>query len=142
MYIHSLASPLFSLSICQAIPQQTNLAKKIANRHVGIQSIHAKVKGRHNLVLGSTGPGDVALYTDRCWEKFLFLQYRRYTFQYHKRPNETITGVLVRDNWDDDTGGFAKRTAGGPGQNCIEVVVTSQIGRGMDFSFTVYGRRS
>ncbi|PIK35732.1 hypothetical protein BSL78_27428 [Apostichopus japonicus] len=91
---------------------------------------------------GDNSAEDFVLYTERCREDYVLIPQRKeHIFQYHKKPNETITGVLVYDNWDDDTGGTAHRIAGGPGENCIKVKVTSQILRGMDFTFFVYGHK-
>ncbi|PIK39705.1 hypothetical protein BSL78_23459 [Apostichopus japonicus] len=124
--------------IPQVIPRKITLAMK--RNHASITK-KAKMTGRHNIVLGDNSVEDFVLYRDRCREYGMFLQRKVHTFQYHKKPNETITGVLVYDNWDDNTGGNAQRIAGGPGENCIEVKVTSQLHRGMDFTFFVYGHK-
>ncbi|XP_071838762.1 uncharacterized protein [Apostichopus japonicus] len=126
-------------AIPQVIPRKIPLATK--RNHASITK-KANMTGRHNMVLGDNSAEDFVLYTDKCREYYeIFPQRKVYTFQYRKKPNETITGVLVYDNWDDDTGGTAHRIAGGPGENCIEVKVTSQILRGMDFTFFVYGHK-
>ncbi|PIK41184.1 hypothetical protein BSL78_21956 [Apostichopus japonicus] len=125
--------------IPQVIPRKIPLATK--RNHASITK-KANMTGRHNMVLGDNSAEDFVLYTERCREDYVLIPQRKeHIFQYHKKPNETITGVLVYDNWDDDTGGTAHRIAGGPGENCIKVKVTSQILRGMDFTFFVYGHK-
>lgn len=101
-----------------------------------------KGHGRHNLVMGSAQVGDQLLYEERTRQSpgGLF-SYRTYDFQYNCQGNERISCVVVRDNWDDDTGGNPEKIGGGPNQRYVNIRVTAQMGRGMDFSFYVYGQK-
>ncbi|XP_071837764.1 uncharacterized protein [Apostichopus japonicus] len=109
--------------------------------YVNIQD-YADEPGRHNLILGSTRPGDILLFTSRQNVHGTLFEVQHYTFQYSQKPTETISGVLVRDKWDDDTGGYPELMAGGPGQGYVVVKITSQQNRGFYFSFSVYGRNT
>ncbi|XP_071837758.1 uncharacterized protein [Apostichopus japonicus] len=109
--------------------------------YVKIQN-YADEPGRHNLILGSNSPGDFVLYTSSHKVHGTLFVVTQYTFQYSKRPTETISGVLVRDKWDDDTGGYPELMAGGPGKGYVVVKISSQTHRGFDFSFSVYGRNT
>ncbi|KAJ8037654.1 putative salivary secreted peptide [Holothuria leucospilota] len=113
-------------------------------RHGGLQS-YVNEQGRHNLVIGRKLPTDTLLCRENIRKQgnlATLLQRQTHDFTYLKKRKEAITAVLVRDNWDDNTGGHAELIQGGPGQNLVKVRVTSQLGRGMDFTFSVYGRKA
>lgn len=77
----------------------------------------------------------------RCWKKYEFRQERSCTFQYKAKPEETISAILVYDRWDDDTGGTGDLLSGGPYEDVVVVKITSQLSRGLDSVFEVYGVR-
>lgn len=102
-------------------------------------------KGRHSLVMGKPAAGDKLLYEEKirkgycCYFFPIFRQ--RHTFRYNCSENELMTSVIVEDGWDDGTGGNPEIKAGGLRDCHVEIMVTSRMGRGMDFAFHVFGRK-
>lgn len=95
--------------------------------------------GRHNLVLGTLFGEGQAIDSGLCKKAFEFLQEQSCTFCYNATSSQIITAILVRDNWDDDTGGIGELISGGPYEDQVVVKITSQFGRGIYSYFQVYG---
>lgn len=92
-----------------------------------------------NLVLDVRYRWDYPLYTKEKVAVGVLLEKKHTEFIYYKPEGKTISGVLVRDNWNDNTGGYPILVGGGPNQSYVKVNITSQESRGFDFTFTVYG---
>ncbi len=96
----------------------------------------AQTTGRHTLVKGTPNPGDIVIWHEQKRVGHT-LTYATYDFKFGGAKK--ITAILARDNWDDDTGGYAEIIDGGIGEKHVIVRVTSQLMRGFNFTFSVYG---
>ena len=67
-------------------------------------------KGRHNLIVGKPEPGDILLHEEQKRQGYGF-GYVSHIYRYS--GENTITSVVAKDNWDDDTGGDSKIIDGG-----------------------------
>ena len=94
-------------------------------------------KGRHNLIVGKPAPGDILLHEEQKRQGYGF---GYVSHIYRHSGDNTITAVVAKDNWDDDTGGDPKIIDGGLGQKHVKVKVTSRFGRGFDHTVYVYGK--
>ena len=103
-----------------------------------IEDLRNSGKERHNLVVGKLGPGDILLHEEQKCQGWGF-GYVSHIYRYN--GDNTITAVVARDKWDDDTGGDPKIIDGGLGQKHVEVKVTSRFGRGFDHTVYVYGKK-
>lgn len=102
-----------------------------------IDDLLSSGKGRHNLVVGKRGPGDILLLKE---QKRQVCGFGYVSHIYRHNGDNTITAVVAKDNWDDDTGGDPKIIDGGLGQKHVEVKVTSRFGRGFNHTVYVYGK--
>lgn len=100
-----------------------------------INKLLSSGSGEHHLVVGQPEVGDILLHSDQKSEG----GEGRHVFQYSGK--DTITAVVAKDNWDNDTGGYPKIISGGPGYKHVEVEVTSRSCRGFDHTFQVYGKK-
>ena len=91
----------------------------------------------HHLVVGEPEVGDILLYIDQKSKGHGVDD--SHVFQYSE--DVTITAVVARDNWNDDTGGYPEIISGGPGHKHVEVKVTSGSRGGFDHTFQVYGKK-
>ena len=97
--------------------------------------------GQHNLLVGTPEDGDIRLYSEKKsvgygwpWEKVSDV--------YQYSGDITITGVVAKDDREDDTGGNPEIISGGPGYKHVKVKVTSRRGRGFDHTILVYGKKN
>lgn len=104
-----------------------------------IDDLRSSGKGRHNLVVGKPGPGDILLHEEKKRQGCEFGSWVSHIYRHN--GDNTITAVVAEDNWDDDTGGDPKIIYGGLGQKHVEVKVTSRFGRGFDHTVYVYGKK-
>ena len=102
-----------------------------------IDDLLSSGKGQHNLVVGKQGPGDILLFKE---QKRQVCGFGYVSHIYRHNGDNTITAVVAKDNWDDDTGGDPKIIDGGLGQKHVEVKVTSRFGRGFNHTVYVYGK--
>ncbi|PIK38694.1 hypothetical protein BSL78_24463 [Apostichopus japonicus] len=95
---------------------------------------------RFNHTVGVKWPDDVLLHQESKNTISGVSEIQTHKCTYHCRRNEVITYVEVHDNCSDGTGGIPKIT-GGQGQDHVTVELMSQLGKGVDFTVSVYGRK-
>ena len=123
------------IAVAGAAVQLVNLAGEAWGT---IHDLLSSGKGRHNLVVGTPGPGDILLHEEQKRQGWGF---GFVSHIYRHNGDNTITAVVAKDNWDDDTGGDPKIIDGGLGQKHVEVKVTSRYRRGFDHTVYVYGKK-
>jgi hypothetical protein len=99
--------------------------------------VAVSVGQRHSYTPCRPRPGDTLLRKESSARSFKFLQKVSATVRINVGDN-IIGCVLAMDQWDDDTGGYAKIVGGGIGYNHVDVKVTSQSSRGFYFVIEVY----
>ena len=101
----------------------------------GIKGLLSYGSGKRNLVVGKPEVGDILLYSEQKSERGCV----DHVFQY--RGDVTITAVVAKDNWNNDTGAYPEIISGGPGHKHVEVKVASRSYRGFDYTIEVYGKK-
>lgn len=102
---------------------------------------HHRGNKHHHLTLGKPKTGDKLLYQERAHPSALPQEQRTHVFEYHCRGEELITAVEAKDSWGDNYGGTPQILSGGPDQRHVKVKVTSRMGKGFDFTVSVYGKQ-
>ncbi|XP_063394709.1 probable salivary secreted peptide [Cydia fagiglandana] len=97
----------------------------------------------HDLVVGQTAYGDVALY--KVHEvKYGFPFFVRTSIIEYPEPGlhnfAYIRAIHIKDNDRDGSGGYPTISAGGIGQRFVKIKLKSQRGGGLNFTVTIYGR--
>ena len=97
--------------------------------------------GQHNLVvaIGKPEDGNTLLHSEQKSVGF-GVGYVSHVYEYS--GDSTITAVVAKDNRNDDLGGDPEIVSGGPGHKHVKVKVTSRLGRGIDHTVHVYGRKN
>lgn len=95
--------------------------------------------GQHNLHVGTLEDGDILLYRE---QKSVGRVVGCVSPVYQYSGDITITGVVAKDNWEDDTGGNPEIISGGLGYKHVTVKVTSRFGRGIDHTVLVFGKKN
>ena len=120
------------------------LIKIVENARLGAEAWRAlnetlsSGSGEHNLVVGRPDAGDSLLHSEQICRGY-GLSWVSHCYQY--RGDSTITLVVAKDNWSDDTGGDPKIISGGPGHKHVKVKVTSRLFKGFDHTVLVYGKK-
>ena len=121
-----------------AIGDAVRLVNKAGELWGEVNNLLHSGSGRHDLFKGKAEPGDILLYEEQKCPSYKMMGRVTHVFEYS--GNKTITAVVAKDNWDDDTGGDPEIIGGGPGQRHVKVKVTSQYMRGFDHTVYVYGK--
>ena len=97
--------------------------------------------GQHNLVvaIGPPEDGHILLHSE---QKSVGYGAGYVSHVYEYSGDIPITAVKAKDNRNDDTGGDPEIVSGGPGHKHVKVKVTSRIGRGIDHTVEVYGKKN
>lgn len=99
----------------------------------------------HDLLIGQAAYGDIVIYkSNEC--KYAFpLMVRTTDVEYPEPGHQNfayIKSIFVKDNEEDDTGGYPMLKDGGVGQRFVKIKLKSQRGYGFNFTVTIYGRYS
>ncbi|XP_068730993.1 uncharacterized protein [Montipora capricornis] len=97
-----------------------------------------KGNGQHNLVVGKPQAGDILLHAE---QKCQGRGFNRASHVYQHSGDNTITAVVAKDNWEDDTGGNPEIISGGPGYKHVRVKVTSRSEGGFNHTVYVFGKK-
>lgn len=93
--------------------------------------------------MGQATYGDVLVYRfDQCKYGFPLI-IRSSIVEYPEGPLSNIpyiTAIHVKDNLEDDSGGYASILEGGVGQRFVKIKLKSQRGGGFNFTVSIYGR--
>ena len=103
-----------------------------------INDLLSSGKGKHNLVVGKPGAGDILLHAEQRCKGYRF-GWVSHVYQY--KGDTTITAVVAEDNRNNNTGGNPEIISGGVGHKSVLVKVTSRIFRGFDHTVHVYGKK-
>lgn len=97
----------------------------------------------HDLVVGQTTYGDVAIYKINEYKYGFPFIVRTSIIEYPEPGFQNfayIRAIHIKDNERDGTGGYPTISAGGIGQRFVKIKLKSQRGNGFNFTVTIYGR--
>ena len=123
------------IALADAAVQLVNLAEEAWG---SVNDLLPSGKRQNNLVVGNREAGDTLLYKEKRRPDRLF---GCGSHVYQRSGDNTITAVVVKDNWNDDTGSNPEIISGGPDHKHVKVKVTPRFGRGFNHNVYVYGKK-
>lgn len=96
-------------------------------------------EGRHNFSDCQSKSGDRVLTEKSIVRPYKFLGYTSSGMSY-SNPDAKINCIVVLDQKENDTGGYASITSGGVGYNNVTLHFESQFSRGFSFVVKIYGQ--
>jgi hypothetical protein len=94
---------------------------------------------RHNFSDCQSKPGDRLLTETSIVRPYKFLGYTSSDMSY-SNPDAIINCIVVVDQKESDTGGYARVASGGVGNKNVTLHFESQFSRGFSFVVKIYGQ--
>ena len=128
---------LFSSNMAKVFPMGS-AAGYIGAAWSSVQALWSSGSGQHDLEIGTPGDGDILLHKEH---KSVGAGWWYVEHVYKYSGDTMITGVVAKDNREDDTGGNPEIISGGLGEKHVTVKVTSKWQGGIDHTVYVFGKK-